>query len=479
MLFIWIALWAVALILLLADLRSPINRWLSAVALCGGAGALAVTLDDVFIPFVNSSYPNEGLESLLYNVQAGSSLISYYGLPYAFFLFAIAYRPINLSRSLQRIVSVALLLPIIGCLIFTPPYNEYQPVTHSIVVWWAVPYFLSATYFVLSKKSRHYSLSHNHWIICLAVLPPVLFAMLMSYILPSQGFMRMWKYNTLFVSIGIGVFFVGLFTYGFLGIRVMIDRRRLDSTLRAVTSGTAILHHAIKNDVGKMRLFTEKIKACAETTNQSELLEDIRVVQNASNHIQDMISRVHRRTEDLVVQPEEVDMNALIRDTLKPYEPLLQNIELHVNVPEGWVCLLDPAQVGEALNNLISNALDAMKGTGHLFITLREGKRELTLEVRDTGPGMDKAQSIKALEPFYTTKSGKEANFGLGLPYAYYVMRKHGGLLHIRSKIGIGTRVYLIFPKRIVKALRIQPGTPVTKGRETHGQHQSMDRGGR
>jgi signal transduction histidine kinase len=467
MLFVWIALWAIALILLLSDPRSSVNRRLSAVALCGGAGAQAATLANVFIPNIHSADPNAGLERMLFNIQAGASLLSYYGLPFAFFLFAIAYRPVILSRNLQWIVTLSLSLPIIGCILFTPPYNEYDPITYTVVVWWALPYFLIGTWIILTKKSRHFSLSHSHSIICLAVLPPVLFCMVMSYLLPSLGMRRMWVYNTWFVFIGVAVFIIGLFTYGFLGVRVLIDRRRLDSTLRAVTSGTAILHHAIKNDTGKMRLFTEKMKTYAEATNQQELLEDILVVQNASIHIQDMISRVHRRTEDLVVQPQEVQLDALIRSAVKPFEPLLRNIELHMNVPEGWQCAIDPAQVGEALNNLISNAIDAMKGKGHLFIALREGKRELTLEVRDTGPGMDKAQATKALEPFYTTKSGKEANFGLGLPYAYYVMRKHGGSLHVRSKQGVGTRVYLIFQKRSVNAVR--QGVVVAQGREAHG----------
>jgi signal transduction histidine kinase len=279
--------------------------------------------------------------------------------------------------------------------------------------------------------------------------------MVMSYVLPSFGILKMWKYNIWFVAIAVAVFLIGLFTYGFMGLRIFIDRRRLDSTLRAVTSGTAILHHAIKNDVGKMRLFTEKMKAYAETTNQQELLEDIRVVQNASHHIQDMISRVHRRTEDLEIQPREVELNALIRETIKPHEPSLGNIKISVTLADNWSCMVDPAQVGEALNNLISNAIDAMNGEGHLFIAVREGKKELTVEVRDTGPGMDKAQAAKVLEPFYTTKSSKEANFGLGLPYAYYVMRKHGGSLLIRSRLGVGTRVYLIFPKKSVRAVKL------------------------
>jgi anti-sigma regulatory factor (Ser/Thr protein kinase) len=469
MLFVWIALWVVAIILLLSDPRSSLNRRLSAVALCGGAGALAAVLDLSYIPYLHSHYSNTGLESMFYRVQVSMSLLSYYGLPYSFLLFAMAYRPLNTPQGIERTLLFVLLLPILACLIFTPGYTAKYPITYSVVVWWAVPYFLIGALIVLFRKSRPYSITHTHILICLAVLPPVLFCMLMSYVLPSLGLLRMWKYNTWFVIIGVSVFFIGLFTYGFLGVRVLIDRRRLDSTFRAVTSGTAILHHAIKNDVGKVRLFTDKIKAYAESTNQPELLEDIRVVQNASMHIQDMISRVHRRTEDLVIQPLEVDLGNLLSETFKPYAPLYSNVHFHKNIPEGWCCSVDPAQVGEALNNLVSNAIDAMKGTGHLFLSLRESKRELIVEVRDTGPGMDKVQATKALEPFYTTKNGKDTNFGLGLPYAYYVMQRHDGSLHIRSKLGVGTRVYLTFPKRSIKAIRTKKDRLAAQGSEAYG----------
>jgi signal transduction histidine kinase len=479
MLFVLIALWLITLILWLTDTGSSVNRWLGAVALSGGAGALAAVLDLDFIPYIHASHPSDGLENALYGVQAGSSLLSYYGLPYCFLLFAFAYVQLGRSARTLRYAQGVLLLPIIGCLLFTPGYNSDTPITHEVVVWWAVPYFIAGALIVLLKKSRSYSLASTHWLICLSVLPPVLFAMVMNYVLPSLGLKRMWVYNVWFVGIGVAVFFIGLFTYGFLGIRVLVDRRRLDSTLRAVTSGTAILHHAIKNDVGKVRLFTDKIKSYAEETNQPELLADIRIVQNASLHIQDMISRVHRRTEDLVVKPREASLDELIFETLKPYEPLLGPIELHLNVATGWRATVDPAQVGEALNNLISNAIDAMNGQGHLFVSLKDNKRELTIEVRDTGPGMDSVEAAKALEPFYTTKGGKEASFGLGLPYAYYVMRKHGGSLRIRSKRGVGTRVYMIFNKSAVKAVKPlteEIATAGVRGIERDGQNQRMDR---
>ncbi|WP_424768259.1 sensor histidine kinase [Paenibacillus sp. sgz302251] len=452
MLFVLIALWAIAAIIWFSDRRAAINRWLGAVAFCGGAGALAAVLDLQWLPAAAAAGLNEVAQQLLYRLQGAASLLSYYGLPYSFVLFAMAYRPVRLPLRLQQFMPYLLLLPIAGCLLFTPYYTEMYPISFKVVVWWAVPYILYGTVQVLLRRQLHVSFTRTHWIVCSAVLPPVMFSMIMNYVLPSFGMLRMWRYNTWMVGLGVAVFVVGLFTYGFMGVRVMVDRRRFDSTLRAVTSGTAILNHAIKNDAGKMRLFSEKMKTYAIETDQQELLEDVETVLQASRHMQEMLQRVHRRTEDLVVQVEAVDLAKLVDDTLKGYLPMLAGVKLRTNLSGGWICQIDPAQISEALGNIIANALEAMKGKGELFIQLTESKRELIIEVTDTGQGMSKKEATKVLEPFYTTKSASHTNFGLGLPYAYHVMRKHKGMLQLRSKAGLGTSVFMVFPKRSVLA---------------------------
>lgn len=97
------------------------------------------------------------------------------------------------------------------------------------------------------------------------------------------------------------------------------------------------------------------------------------------------------------------------------------------------------------------NAIEAMNRQGKLTVTLTETKRELILEIADTGPGMDRTLRMNAFDPFYTTKRTGH-NFGLGLPYALHVMRKHKGTLHMRSKKGEGTTFYLSFPKQALQA---------------------------
>ncbi|WP_138751952.1 sensor histidine kinase [Paenibacillus sinopodophylli] len=455
MLFVLIALWAIAAIIWLSDRRSSVNHWLGAVAFTGGAGALAAVLDMQWLPAAAEAGMNQVAQQLLYRLQAVSSLVSYYGLPYSFVLFANAYRPVRMTKRMQTLMPFLLLIPIVLCIVFTPFYTTVYPISFKIVVWWAVPYILYGAVQILLKQQLLASFSRTHWIICSVVLPPVVFSMVMNYVLPSLGMLRMWVYNTWTVGLSVTVFVIALFTYGFMGVRVNIDRRRYDSTLRAVTSGTAILNHAIKNDAGKMRLFSEKMKAYAIATDQQELLADIETVLGASRHMQEMLQRVHRRTEDLVLRVEPTDMALLIERTLKGYEPILGPIKLSTLFSPGWVCRIDPAQVSEALGNIVANAVEAMKGNGELLVQLSETKRELIVEVRDTGPGMSKREAAKVLEPFYTTKSGSDINFGLGLPYAYHVMRKHKGMLNLRSKPEAGTSVYLIFPKRAIQAERM------------------------
>ncbi|MBW5445441.1 hypothetical protein GE107_05120 [Cohnella sp. CFH 77786] len=465
--YVLVALWTVAVLLLVSDRRSPASRRLAAVCFFGGAGALASLLDSDIIPKLTNgswaSWPDE-MERVLYALQAVSSVSSYYGVPYGFVLFALAYRPVSLTTGLRKAMPWLLLLPIAGCLLFTPFYTETYPVTFRIVVWWAVPYLLGGTVLVLTKRPPYRGFDRIHAIVCLAVLPPVLFFMVLNYILPSLGYLRMYVYNTWIVVLGFGIFLIGLFSYGFMGVRLAIERKRIDSTLRAVTSGTAILNHAIKNDVGKMRLFGDKIKAYAEATNQMELLEDIRTVLAASEHIREMISRVHHRTEDLSIRLSAADLGALVRETVRTVGPKLHGIAVRESVTEGWHCFIDAAQVGEALQNVVVNALEAMENGGELGVRLFETKREWRVEISDNGRGMDKEQAARALEPFHTTKAQTGLNFGLGLPYAYHVMRKHGGQLLLRSSPGIGTTVCLAFPKRAVRAERRETAEKAERG---------------
>ncbi len=442
MLLALLLLWSAALFLMLADPRSPVLRWLAAVSFCGGAGALAAVIDTMHMPEQGTA---------LYRLMAASSLTSYYGVPFSFLLFALHYHPATARYASRTLTKALLLVPIAAMFFLLPPYNTMHPISFPIVAAWAVPSILVGAAIMTARKELLPMAERTHLFACIAVLTPVLGAMTMNYVLPSFGHLRMWVYNPWMIAFGFTVFLFALFTYGFLGTRLLVERRKLDTTLRAITSGTAILNHAIKNDVGKMRLFGEKIKGYAERTEQEELRQDIESVLSAARHIQEMIVRVHARTQDLALQPSPCEASAIAREAVAELSPRMegQQVRLQLRTPETpFPVLWDAAQVKEALTNVIVNALEAMPQGGELSVSVYETKREIIMETKDTGPGMESRKLSQAMEPFYTTKAGSGLNFGLGLSYAYAVMRKHRGSLQIRSAPGQGTSVFLAFPKR-------------------------------
>ena len=139
-----------------------------------------------------------------------------------------------------------------------------------------------------------------------------------------------------------------------------------------------------------------------------------------------------------------------------------ETVEVETIADSGiWNCLIDPAQVENAILNLAINARDAMNGIGKLTIEaanttldqryasahadLKPGEYVM-LAVTDTGSGMPPAVLEKAFDPFFTTKEPGSGT-GLGLSMVYGLVKQSGGHINIYSEMGIGTTVRIYLPR--------------------------------
>jgi signal transduction histidine kinase len=449
MLFVLIILWGITSLLLILDAKNITTRWLSAFVFCGGAGALAVVVGQQAMPYMLEQHASSAWNQPLSQMRIVASLTCYYGLPYTFLMFGLYYRRLGMTRIWRPAIPFLLIIPALISLWFTPIYTEEYPVHFRAIIWWVIPYMTVGTVFILGRKEWTRTARHIHWMTCLAVLPAALFVTVMNYVLPSLGYTQMWKYNTVIVAFAFIIFLITLFNYGFMGIRVLIQKRQLDSTLRAITSGTAILNHGIKNDVGKMTLFCEKMKEYAIRTDQQELAEDIEVIMASASHIQEMIRRVHQQTQDLMLRTEAAELALIVDQVLKGLEPKM--IEQGITIEKSYCpsALLegDPIQLSEAITNVVANAIEAMPTGGLLKVNIRQTKKHLELHIADNGMGIDPKELSLVMEPFYTTKAGRNSNYGLGLAYSYQVTKKHSGTFDIMSKVAQGTTVTFRLPR--------------------------------
>jgi two-component system, cell cycle sensor histidine kinase and response regulator CckA len=139
-----------------------------------------------------------------------------------------------------------------------------------------------------------------------------------------------------------------------------------------------------------------------------------------------------------------------------------ENIELQLDLdPNLGLVHMDPAQAQQILLNLILNARDAMPGGGKISIETRGGKLEMigdkplfrgetsfpcgVLIVSDNGTGMTAATREHLFEPFFSTKAPGKGT-GLGLTTVHDIVNRNGGLIHVDSTPGCGTRITVILP---------------------------------
>jgi PAS domain S-box-containing protein len=160
--------------------------------------------------------------------------------------------------------------------------------------------------------------------------------------------------------------------------------------------------------------------------------------------------------------PQVLDVNAAIRDLEHILRGLAgDDVTFRMSLDEGLSPVkADPAQIQQALVNLVINARDAMSAGGRLSVTTKnvdvdaaglppgQGAKPgdyVRISVEDSGVGMTRDVASRALEPFFTTKDSTAAS-GLGLSTVYGIAAQSGGFVHLETAPGRGTTVQIHLP---------------------------------
>jgi PAS domain S-box-containing protein len=226
--------------------------------------------------------------------------------------------------------------------------------------------------------------------------------------------------------------------------------------LRALGQMASGVAHDINNAISPVAIYADSLLE-REPGMSDRVRNALTVIQQCIHDVARTVSRMrdfYRKREPQLVL-ERVDLNRIVSGVIEltrsRWRDLPQERGVVIEVrPE----LADPLplilgaenEIRDALTNLVLNAIDAMPEGGVLTLRTRVTSLEhLTLEVTDTGVGMDEETRQHCLEPFFTTKG--ERGTGMGLAMVYGMVERHSSELAIDSAPGKGTTVRLIFPR--------------------------------
>ncbi len=221
--------------------------------------------------------------------------------------------------------------------------------------------------------------------------------------------------------------------------------------LSALGRMTANVAHEIRNPLTALGGLARRLdRTLPEGSREKEYTG---VIVSEAGRLERILASILSFTKKAVPNKEMHDINEIINNALLVFDILFKDKSVMVSktlqdVPQ---ILIHREMVREVIDNLLSNAVEAMSEGGKIFInTLQKNVKEkdyVVVEVADTGEGISVDGLKRIFEPFFTTKAvGPTHGIGLGLSICRKIMDEHKGLIQVESKKGEGTTFSLHFP---------------------------------
>jgi len=186
-----------------------------------------------------------------------------------------------------------------------------------------------------------------------------------------------------------------------------------------------------------------------------ELLKSENVDEITTFEIEKDIERLQTITDRFskIGSEPKLENKDIVSETLQSYDYLQsrfsKQIEFSFKAPKSSIMVyLNPTLHSWTIENLVKNAIDAMKGKGKLALEIEQEGDYVRINVSDTGGGIQKKQFKSIFEPGFTTK---KRGWGLGLSLTKRIVEEYhkGTIKVLNSEIGKGTTMQVSFKKVI------------------------------
>jgi signal transduction histidine kinase len=131
-----------------------------------------------------------------------------------------------------------------------------------------------------------------------------------------------------------------------------------------------------------------------------------------------------------------------------------KGVALRVALDAAPQCIGDPTRLGQAVENLVANAIKFTPAGGTVDVTLSTAGESTVLEIADTGLGIAPSDQERLFQPFFRAGSAISAAIpgtGLGLSIAKAIVEAHGGEIVLQSALGRGTTFTVRLPLAAAK----------------------------
>ncbi len=245
-----------------------------------------------------------------------------------------------------------------------------------------------------------------------------------------------------------------------LGVAVFQDlteRRALEAGLRRrerlsamgeLASGVA---HEVRNPLNAIAVIAQRLqREFVPTDDQEEYRQLTGTVRNEVSRVNQIVRQFLDLARPPALVPQPTDLAELLAESLRlaTSSATGQRVRVEGHVEQAGSATVDPAQLRQAVLNLLVNAIEAVAShdtprAGWVRLTAWRGGNEVSIAVADNGPGIAPACRERIFDLYYTTKA---TGTGLGLAMVQRIVSEHGGRVELDTELGRGTTFTLHLP---------------------------------
>ncbi len=209
---------------------------------------------------------------------------------------------------------------------------------------------------------------------------------------------------------------------------------------------TSFVIHDLKNSISALSLLSQN--ALAHFDDPEFQRDAIKTLSRTVDRIQALLGRLSAAPEAAALHFQPVDLSAVALEATRPMGvggrvSLVKELAPVAPAPG------DPDALLRVIQNLITNAVEAIEGEGTVTVQTFEEPRWAVCAVTDTGKGMSQEFLQKSLfAPFRSTKKG---GWGIGLYQAKGIVEAHGGTIEVTSREGQGTTFRVKLPREAAR----------------------------
>ncbi len=220
-------------------------------------------------------------------------------------------------------------------------------------------------------------------------------------------------------------------------IQKIIDRKEKESWVNLMN----VISHELMNSLTPIQSLSKSLQSItSQKSFDKEDIEDLKngleTITNRSNHLQFFVENYRKLASLPSPQKQLTDLSILVSECINVMQPLLktQNISI-VSELEKIYLEVDRNQLEQVLINLITNSIYALTTLADKTISVRlfQKEKRITIEITDSGQGIEKEIETKVFLPFFTTRKD---GAGIGLALSKNIIEAHGGYLFFSSENG-------------------------------------------